>query len=143
EGLKSDAPGSRSGSAEVLGDIGPHAGRAVPALIETLKDAEPTVRASAARAIGRQSSQAGAQAVPALREAAKDSDPTVAAKAADALTNLTNTTSAKTPLVRPTEGSAVENDTAGSEAAIAPAASTKVAKKPAPAKAKAKIPLKP
>jgi HEAT repeat protein len=57
---------------------------AVPALIETLNDRDPKVRAAAAMALARIGSQAKA-AVPALIKALKDKDPDVRREAARAL----------------------------------------------------------
>ena len=47
------APGRRGGAASALGDFGPPASAAVPALIEALNGSDPAVRRAAAIALGR------------------------------------------------------------------------------------------
>ena len=61
----------RANAAEALGEIGPEAKAAVPALIEASKHEEAGVRANATYALGRIGSDAKA-AVPALIEKLKD-----------------------------------------------------------------------
>ena len=74
-------------SAEVIGNAGPTAVGAVPALTEALLDADPDMRASAATALGRIGPAANA-AIPALTVASLDAVTRVATAAREALTKV-------------------------------------------------------
>ena len=79
--LKSDDHADRARAARVLGGIGPDAAHAIPVLLEALRDAAPSVRNDAARALERM----GPTAQAALAAAVRDPDPIVRRIAADAL----------------------------------------------------------
>jgi HEAT repeat protein len=83
EVLKDKDEEARPLAAQVLGDIGPAAKKAIPALIEALKDddADPSVRNSAASALAEMG-PAAKPAVPALLAALKDDDAGVRGSAA-------------------------------------------------------------
>jgi HEAT repeat protein len=68
----------------VIGQLGPKATGALPALLDLLKDKEPVVRQRAARALGIMG-QAARPAAPALREATQDPDADVRRAATEAL----------------------------------------------------------
>jgi PAS domain S-box-containing protein len=74
----------RRQAAEALGNIGPEAKAAVPALIESLKDGEEGVREAAAKSLGKIGPEAKA-AVQALIEMLKDEDKYVLGAATEAL----------------------------------------------------------
>jgi HEAT repeat protein len=61
----------RVGAARALGEVGPAAKEAVPALIAALKGMDDGVRESAASALGR-IGPAAREAIPALEAAARD-----------------------------------------------------------------------
>lgn len=73
----------RSHAAQVLGEMGPKADAAVPALLQALKNSEPRVRHEAARALKRIGP--GPDAIPALVDALGDSRKRVVREAALAL----------------------------------------------------------
>jgi HEAT repeat protein len=75
------------GTIVAVGQLGPQASWAVPALIDLLKDRRPGIRRLAAEALGRIGPTA--EAVPALQRAAQDSDDRVRAAAAAALASKT------------------------------------------------------
>ena len=68
-------PGPRSRAATALGQIGPEAKAAVPALAQVLKDDDSSIRTAAARALGN----IGTAAVPALLKALQNDDARVRA----------------------------------------------------------------
>jgi HEAT repeat protein len=74
-------PGSPARALEQMGEL------AVPALVEALKDRNPTLRAAAAKLLGRIAPEAR-EAVPALLEALKDKEPKVRFGAANALAEI-------------------------------------------------------
>lgn len=84
-GLSATNLNIRWGCAQALGLIGDP--RAVPALIETLKDEDASVRICAARALG---AIGEASAVPALNQAQNDEDASVREAAAEALEKIKN-----------------------------------------------------
>ena len=79
----------RALAAEALGQMGPEAKTAVPALTEMLDDRVADVRRSAAAALGKMGPEAR-PAVPALKKAAEDidEDDSVRKTAAEALTRI-------------------------------------------------------
>jgi HEAT repeat protein len=72
-GLKSQNARVRRRSAEMVGEIGPVAADAIPALTALLKDPDGAVRAAAHDALGKVTSEATLE----IRKALKDSDPKV------------------------------------------------------------------
>jgi serine/threonine protein kinase/HEAT repeat protein/Tfp pilus assembly protein PilZ len=79
-----DHPSVRWRAAAALGDLGPTATEAIPALTGALEDKDNTVRSEAARALGRMDS-AAKEAVPALAAALRDGDEVLRHHAAAAL----------------------------------------------------------
>ena len=94
--LKSEKATERAASARILGEIGPAAKDAAPALAEALKDADRDVRQNAAQALGYIGPGAKA-AAPALIFALKDNDAQVRRSAAFALGKV-GSLDAETPL---------------------------------------------
>jgi HEAT repeat protein len=84
EGLKDTNPTVRYHAAQELGNIGPAAAAAAPALTDALKDSKGNVRIEAAFALGNIGPAATA-AAPALSELLKDASPDVRYRAAEAL----------------------------------------------------------
>jgi HEAT repeat protein len=82
--LKSEKPAERVASARILGEIGPAAKTAAPALAEALKDGERDVRMNAAQSLGYIGPGAKV-AAPALITALQDKDSLVRRAAAFAL----------------------------------------------------------
>jgi HEAT repeat protein len=82
--LKSEKAAERAASARILGEIGPAAKDAAPALADALKDPERDVRQSAAQALGNIGSGAKV-AAPALITALQDKEWQVRKSAAFAL----------------------------------------------------------
>ena len=80
-------PDNRAAAAAVLGDIGPEAEAAVPALARALEDSDDDVRRTSADALGDIGPAAEA-AVPALARALDDTDASVRSNAATALGDL-------------------------------------------------------
>jgi HEAT repeat protein len=78
----------RSDASYILGQIGPEAKAAVPALIELLRDQYDDIRRNAIEALGRIGPEAKT-AVPALRAALQDEEASVRQKAAQALKLIT------------------------------------------------------
>lgn len=72
----------RRGAAEVLGDLGPRASDAVPALVKALSDKRPVVRVRAAQALG---SIAAASGIEPLTAALNDPSPSVRSAATESL----------------------------------------------------------
>ena len=89
--LTDDNPDVRSTAATVLGQYGPEAKEAVPALIAALKDKDKHVRRSAAYALARIGTDAS-EAIPSLREALKDPDPKLREAVAYAIKEIQNPT---------------------------------------------------
>ena len=81
---KEKGESSRRAAAHALGQIGPEAKAAVPALMELLKDTDSELRWLAALALGQIGPEAKA-AVPALMELLKDEEEKVYREAAEAL----------------------------------------------------------
>jgi len=79
--------GVRRMSAMALGELGPEASAAVPALCVALKDKDKDVRRQAANALGRIGDAARA-AIPPLTELLSDTDDEVRRSAADALRDI-------------------------------------------------------
>ena len=77
-------PDVRRNVVSCLGDMGPPAAPAIPAMIEATRDSEPLIRDMAVSALGRMG-QAAAEAVPALIAALDDDEPDVRVSAAEAL----------------------------------------------------------
>jgi HEAT repeat protein len=77
----------RKTAAEALGNIGPAAKDAVPALTNALHDVDHRVRGQAAAALGKMGTEAE-DSMPALTEALKDKDADVRAKAEEALLRI-------------------------------------------------------
>jgi hypothetical protein len=103
EALKDKDDRTRRGAAIALGQIGPAAKDAVPALIEVLKDKDDRVRNYAASALGK----IGPAAVPALMEALKDKDINVRNAAVRALGQIGPAAKAAVPSLKAMS----ENDT--------------------------------
>jgi HEAT repeat protein len=82
--LKSEKASERAASARILGEIGPLARDAAPALAEALKDGDPAVRQNAAQALGYIGPGAKV-AAPALITALSDKEAPVRRSAAFAL----------------------------------------------------------
>ncbi|HEY6554076.1 MAG TPA: HEAT repeat domain-containing protein [Vicinamibacteria bacterium] len=82
--LKSEAPAERAAAARILGEIGPAARDAAPALAQALKDGDPAVRQNAAQALGYIGPGAKV-AAPALITALSDKEAPVRRSAAFAL----------------------------------------------------------
>jgi HEAT repeat protein len=83
-------------SAAALGELGPEAKIAVPALIGALKNEDARVRQAAAEALGKIGPDAH-KAVPSLHQALKDTDSAVSAAAAAALKKIDPQVSANEP----------------------------------------------
>jgi HEAT repeat protein len=87
--LQDESPHVRKAAALALGDIGPAAHSALPALVHALQhDNEAGVRRRAAVALGDIGAE---EAIPALHEATKDADETVRRTAAAALAEIGQT----------------------------------------------------
>jgi hypothetical protein len=82
--LKSKNEKDRVQAARELGGIGADAGRAIPVLLEVLRDGEVKVRTEAARALERM----GPLAQAALSASLRDQDPVVRRIAAEALARI-------------------------------------------------------
>lgn len=82
--LKSKDHQDRMQAARALGGIGADAGRAIPVLLEVLRDSEVKVRTEAARALERM----GPAAQQALSASLRDEDPVVRRIAAEALARI-------------------------------------------------------
>jgi hypothetical protein len=82
--LKSKDQRDRVQAARKLGGIGADAGRAIPVLLEVLRDGEVKVRTEAARALERM----GPAAQKALSASLRDEDPVVRRIAAEALARI-------------------------------------------------------
>jgi HEAT repeat protein len=87
EAIKAPDPRTRQRAADVLGNVGPIDGRAVPALVSAVKDADPKVRGAAVLALSRIGPPA-ASAEAALQQAARDPDPSVRAHAVKAIEQI-------------------------------------------------------
>ncbi|MBI3464751.1 MAG: HEAT repeat domain-containing protein, partial [Planctomycetes bacterium] len=85
--LKHSDPFVRSRAAVVLGQIGPAAKAAVPALIEALKDPNPYTRWSVVEALGKIGPKAR-DAMPALRAALRDKNDGVRSSAAESIRRI-------------------------------------------------------
>lgn len=90
-------------AAEALGNIGPSAKAAIPALIERFKDPseQPMVRASALKALGQMGSKANS-AIPSMPRLLLDKDWLVRKSAAETLQRLGRGSTAGLPNVAPT-----------------------------------------
>lgn len=89
DALRSEDPAARGFAADMLAEIGPPARDAMPALLETLEDADPHVRTRSARALGK---IGGGGAVAPLTKVVKTDDlPAVRDAAAEAIKELQNT----------------------------------------------------
>jgi HEAT repeat protein len=88
--LKGQAPQTRNAAAYAISGMGPAAKAAVPALIEALADAEPTVRFPVCVAL-KEIGPAAADAVPALTELLDDRNDEIAAMARKAIRAITGT----------------------------------------------------
>ncbi|MHC5079359.1 MAG: HEAT repeat domain-containing protein [Planctomycetota bacterium] len=86
-GMTHEKSAVRQAITEILGEIGPRADAAVPALTKALTDTNATVRTSAAESLGK-IGPAARPAIPDLLKAAKDTDPAVRANAITALVLL-------------------------------------------------------
>jgi HEAT repeat protein len=95
--LKEGDDSSRAGAASALGDLGPGAKTAVPALAAALRDEYEGVREQAARALGQIGPDAKA-AVPALQVTLRDTVDPVRLAAADALKKIDPAAAAKAGL---------------------------------------------
>jgi hypothetical protein len=82
--LKSKDHEDRMQAARAIGGIGADAGRAIPVLLEVLRDSEVKVRTEAARALERM----GPAAQAALSSSLRDEDPVVRRIAAEALARI-------------------------------------------------------
>jgi HEAT repeat protein len=81
-------PSDRWRAAQAIGEIGPEARRAIPDLIQALKNPDHLVRWAAAGALGRFGSEAR-DAVPSLRDlAARDPSPAVRDAAEESLRQI-------------------------------------------------------
>ena len=90
DGVNSPDPKSRKKAADMLGNIGAVDARAVPALIEVVKDRDAKVRDAAVLALSKIGPPA-ASAESVLMEATQDKDPTVRKHATAALERVRGT----------------------------------------------------
>jgi HEAT repeat protein len=86
--LKDKDTDLRRQAAKAIGEMGPAAKAAVPALAEALKDKDRFVRRIAAQSLGKIGPEAGSPAATALGKALKDEETEVVEAAADALSKM-------------------------------------------------------